>query len=316
MSSYLTSETLIDSVKRKAHIPESQVTFSDDDFLAFANEEILLGLVPSIIKMHEEFYVYPKIIPLVSNQSDYEIPDRAIGTKIRTMFYRDTSTNLRELARINPDDEAFYQNVSNLNAPNVFFLENNSIKLIPRISSSPGGSLVVKILQRPNQLVLVDRIATIQSIDTNTGDIVVDSVPSVFSTSSLYDFLETSRGHVCRAIDVAIVTINSTTKTLNFAPSSIPSTLLVGDQIALAGECNIPQMPDDLHSVLAQRVVCRCLEAQKDLEGLQAANAKLQEMEMSLGILIDNRTEGQPQKVNNLRGALRAGKFRHRRSTY
>lgn len=316
MSSYLTTDTLIESVKRRAHIPESQVTFQDEDFLAFANEEMMIGLVPAIMKMHEEFYVFPVNVSLVASQSNYGIPDRAVGSKLRAAFFRDSSSNVQELARIDPSDLAFYQQNSSSFYPKAFYLENNDLILVPDVSPSPTGVLILKIFLRPNQLVAASRIATIESIDTSTGDIIVDSVPSVFTTAATYDFIEVNRGHKCKAIDTAVVTINSTLRTITFAPADLPSSLNVGDQIALAGETMIPQMPDDLHSILAQRVACRCLEAQKDLEGLQAANAKLQEMETNLGMLIDNRTEGQPKKVNNLRGVLRFGKFRRGRRGY
>lgn len=314
--SYLTSDTLIESVKRRSAIPESQVTFEDDDILAFANEEMQIGLVPCVLKMHEEYLVYTQNVPLESNKSGYDIPDRAIGSRVRSLFYEDNATNLREMARINPDDVVFYQNRSSINYPRVFYVENNSIILVPGVADSPTGTLVFKYFMRPNQLVDPNRVATITSIDTVTGDIGVDFVPDVLSTMTACDFLQTKGGHKTLDIDITPTSINSTTNVITFTADDLPDSLAVGDLIALAGETIIPQMPDELHSVLAQRVACRCLAAQKDLEGLAEANAKLQEMEVNLGILVDNRTEGQPMKVNNLRGPLRMGKFRRKRSTW
>lgn len=316
MSSYLTSATLIESVKRRSHMPESQVTFLDDDLLAFANEEMQIGLVPCVMKMHEEFLVYPQLVPLIANVSNYPIPSRAIGSKVREVFYLDQATNLREMARILPENLAFFQNSSSLDYPRAFYLENNDIVLVPKVTQSPMGQLLFKYYMRPNQLVSADRISTVVSIDTVNGDITVDQVPSIFNTSEVFDILQTGAAHKTLSIDLTPTSINGTTKVISFDPANLPRTLAIGDMIALAGETMIPQVPDELHSVLAQRVACRCFEAQKDLDGLQAANMKLQEMEVNLGILIDNRTEGQPQKVNNLRGALRMGKFRRRRSTW
>jgi hypothetical protein len=316
MASYLTSDTLIDSVVRRAHLPESQITFTDEDFLAFANEEMQIGLIPAVMKMHEEFLVYSETVPLVANQDNYEIPSRAIGNKTRDIFYQDPATNLQELARINPDDLVYFQNSSNINYPRCFYVQNNDIILIPGVGATPQGSLIFNYFMRPNQLVAEERIATISNINLNTGEITVDAVPSVITDLTPCDFLQTKAGHKTLGIDKTPTNIVSLTNTITFDVDDIPSNLQVGDMIALAGETIIPQVPDELHSVLAQRIACRCLEAQKDTEGLQAANAKLQEMETNLGILIDNRTEGHPQKVNNLRGPLRQGKFRRRRSTW
>lgn len=331
MSSYLDSTDLIASIVRRAHIPESQVTFQDDDFLAFANEEMKIGLMPSIMKMHQEFFVYPFLIPMASNQSYYEIPDRAIGTKVRAVFYQDAGQNLQEMARVNPEDLAFYQNRSSINYPRAFYVENNFLVMVPIISDQPQGNLIVKIFVRPNELVTMDQVSTVTAIDTATNTVTVDQIPSTFSTSETFDIIQKSGGHRFKAIGIPALTINATTKQITFPASpvlqatsnlplplnvGIPPDLVIGDIICLADQTGIPQMPDELHPLLAQRVACRCFEAQKDTEGLQNANAKLQEMEINLGMLIDNRTEGQPQKINNLRSALRSGKFRRRRSTY
>lgn len=64
---WMTSKSLIASVKRKIAIPASQSTFTDSDILAFANEEVMIAQVPSILKFHEEYFVYKVETPLVSN---------------------------------------------------------------------------------------------------------------------------------------------------------------------------------------------------------------------------------------------------------
>lgn len=324
MSSYLDSTDLIASVVRRAHIPESQVTFQDSDILAFANEEMQIGLVPSILQVHEEFLTKKYFIPLTAYQSTYEIPGRPIGNKLRNLFYIDNSGNFKEMARILPENLVFYQLRSAINYPNTFYLEDNNIVLVPEISSGPPGKLVATIFERPNQLVTEDQVSTVTNIDLITGIISVDQLPSTFSANDEYDFLQLGGAHKCYEIDVTPLSINTIQNTMTFLPSDIPqntkyngtSILKVGDMICLAGQCYIPQVPDELHPILAQRVACRIMEAQGDQAGLQAANQKLQEMEIKTGILIDNRTEGNPQKVNNLRGSLREAKIRRRRNIY
>jgi hypothetical protein len=324
MSSWLDSTDLIASVVRRAHIPESQVTFQDDDILAFANEEMKIGLAPSVMQLHEEFFTQKYFIPLTPYQSAYQIPGRPIGQKLRNLFYIDNSGNFKEMARILPENLVFYQLRSAINYPNTFYLENNNIILVPEISSGPPGKLVATIFQRPSDLVTSDQVATVQNINLTTGVITVDQIPSTFTLTSQYDFLQLGAGHKCYEINVTPLSINTVQNTMTFTPSQIPQNtqyngtniLQVGDMICLAGQCFIPQLPDELHPVLAQRTACRILEAQGDLQALAAANTKLQEMEVKTGILIDNRTEGNPQKINNLRGSLREAKIRRRRNIY
>ncbi len=327
---------MVESVVRRTHIPISQNTFTEDDILAFANEETMVGLVPSIMRLHEEFYVYPFSLPLITNQSYYEIPDRAIGAKVRTCFYQDESQNIQEMTRILPEDIAWWQNRSSVNYPRAFYVENDYLVMVPLINDSPFGQLIVKIFVRPNQLVDTANVCTVTGVNTSTGVVTVSDIPTGFTLAAnglptLYDFVQTNKAHRLKGFDVPVISINTTLNTITFAPAGmlqpaanlpipynigVPPDLQVGDIVALAGQTNIPQAPDELHPILAQRIACRCLEAQKDTEGLQSAMNKLTEMELALGILIDNRTEGQPQKINNLRSALRYGKFRRRRSTY
>jgi hypothetical protein len=122
--------------------------------------------------------------------------------------------------------------------------------------------------------------------------------------------LESNGGLRLLIKDVLPTAINRGTNTLTFATSDIPSLLSAGDHIAFSGECIVPQIPEDLHSILAQRVAARCVEAMGDNAGLQAANAKISEMELKMGNLIDNRSESDPQKITNFNGLLRGGKRR------
>ena len=158
---WLTSQGIIESVKRKIALPTDQVTFSDDDILRFANEEMFISQVPSVLIYHEEYFVTTVDVPLVSGISRYPIPDRAIGMKLRDLFYKDVSGNLLEMTRIDPEDKSFFQaGVGGVPMLHKFYLENNDVVLVPEISTStPTGSLNFIFFLRPNQLVADSRAA-------------------------------------------------------------------------------------------------------------------------------------------------------------
>lgn len=157
---WYTSQDLINSVKRKIAVPINQRTFSEDDILAFANEELLISQVPDILSYHEEYFVYSEDIPLVADQTRYPIPERAIGQKLRDIFYVDSNGSLYEMARINADDKAYYQRDSALsNISQKYYLEGNDIVLAPKNISAPTGYLRLSYFLRPNQLVLDERAA-------------------------------------------------------------------------------------------------------------------------------------------------------------
>lgn len=309
---YLTSTTLIESIKRRASIPISQNTFTDEDLLAIANEEIFIGLVPSILQVHEEYFVTSENIDIVSNKANYPIPSRAIGNRLRQISYRDTSGNVYEMTRIQPELRYDDQHNQVTNAVYRFMVKNNEAVLIPSPSVQTVGGLEMSFFIRPNVMVTEDRVGIITDIDRNTGIVTLEDFPKAFAASNLYDFIRIPSPHRIITYDVAIVTLDPVTKTVTFDIADIPEDVNVGDSVMLAGETFVPNVPTDLHVVLAQRVATRCLEAMGDTQGLANANTKLQEMEFKTAEIIDNRVEGSPQKIVNRNNILRMGKIGRR----
>lgn len=315
MASYLTSSTLIDEAKRLALIPATQSTFQDSDFLAFANQELRIALLPTIMQYHQEYLVVDSDpISIVANTDNYAIPYRAVGGKFREVFYKDTNGNLRAMTRISPDDRPYYQQSNFQNRFVYFYIQGNDVVLMPEVGENPTGFLVFSYFLRPNELVSEDRVAIIQSISVGASTTVftVDAVPENMTSSSVVDLLQTRPGHKTLKFDVTPTAVDSSMSTITLDNDDVPASLIVGDYIAFAGESIIPQIPSDLHDVLAQRVAARCLQALGDQASLANANTRIGEMEQKTGTLVDNRSEGQAIKLTNLRGTLRSAKIRKR----
>lgn len=318
MAQFFTSDELIKNVKRRAMIPTSQSTFQNEDFLGFANDEMSMGLVPTILRHHEDYYLVTDRIPLESNKSEYTIPYRAIGNKLREISYEDNSGNVHEMTRIEIQDVPSYNGSYTGDVANAFYIRHNKIVIVPSITTNVRGSLLMSYFFRPNELVTEDRVAKITNINRATGDITVDSIPvdssdnSLFSTTTKLDFITVKPPFPTLNFDITPSSINTTTNTISFTTTDIPDDLEVGDHINLACETIIPQIPADMHMQLSVRVAARCLEALGDTQGLSAANAKLAELENNAGSIIDNRVEGAPRKVVNRHGPLRDGLFRRR----
>lgn len=500
---YLTSQDLLDSIKRRISFPQNQATFTDNDILAMANEEMMISQVPSVLEYHEEYFVYRVDVPLLYNVSRYTIPDRAIGMRLLDVAFCDNSNNLYEMTRVDSGDKAYFQYSGSQNQTlDKFYIENNEIVLASPVTGSPTGSLAFFIFLRPNQLVVNNRAATVQSfskdilfnnvnlasgdtvfitlksnsqapaqttltavtttvstatigpittissslphgidigqmftvyVSENTGstpsingtwlatstgansftipvatsvvtftgniaigkqfsigstsnitaqnfsstvnatftnvsssnlklntsrltysDItltasVVTAVPNgifkddtillinfdqlpttwqdpdtgiisaLYSPNALVDVLQTKPGHKTYNYDVTLVNIQGSTGVFNFSdfqklqsigqnvgPAVIP--VIVGDYICLQNEAIIPQIPPDMHSMLAERTSQRILIALGDAQGAQISAQKIQQMETQQGVLIDNRVDNAPRKVFNRHSILRYGK--------
>lgn len=410
---WMTSNDIIEAVKRKIAFPVSQNTFSEEDILRFANEEMFISQVPSVLQYHEEYFVYRVQTPLVSNISRYPIPDRAIGMRLRDLMWSDSSGNFFEMTRIGADDKAFFQrNIGANQAIHKFYLENNDVVLTPSVIGGPTGNLNFFIFLRPNQLVANSRARTILSFSQDitvanngaivAGDVItittgtqsvqpiatdipvvagVDAaataaaivsavtsaaidgvsasasgatvtitfddittsfvalnetalsvstqvgfnfgteVASLYSVGSKIDFLQTKPGHKTYVFDVRVkAVINPSvgvyclkvnrsdllielSNGYGFVPQI--ANILTGDYVCLAGESIIPQIPPDLHNMLAEKTAARILASLGDQAGLAMANEKIKEMEYRQGSLLDDRVEGAPQKITARHSILR-----------
>lgn len=307
MGIYYNSETLIDSVKRRINIPTNQNTFSDQDILAFADEELMLCIVPAIMTLHEDYLLFSDDIPLVANQPEYRIPYRAVGNKLYDLQFIDVNNNILPMSRTTIAEETAYNGAFTTNLVYAYAVKNNRVHLLPTFNTAASGDLRFVYYIRPSALVKSTEIGVITNIDRTTGIVTVNSVPTAFSTDKKVDFYEFDSPHTIMKIDITPTSVNPAGNNITFNLTDIPNELSVGDHIALAEQCSIPQIPSDLHVFLAQKTAERILESQGDLEGLKMAQAKSAEMEMRAGTIIDNRVEESPPKLVNRYGILRSG---------
>ena len=294
----LTTTALLKSIKRRAMIPDNQSTFSDQDLIDLMNEEMMIGLVPSVLQMKDEYFLFKEIVSLVNNKSNYPVPERSLGSKLREVCFRDLQGNEYEMTQIAVDDRYDYlANVVEFSSFRRFYMSGSDLVLFPNVGPNVTGYLSFYYYMRPNSLVKDNEVATITAMDKVNGTITVSSIPSAFNTSLKFDMIRAKSPHNILSIDVDFTNINSTTKIITLAAADIPYDLEVGDFLAIAGQTCVPNVPTELHMILAHRAAQRVLEAIGDTQGLANAAAKLQEMEQKTGILVDNRVEGAPRKI-------------------
>lgn len=296
---YMDSDELLASIKLRAAVPLAQISFEDSDLLNFASEEIDLKVVPSVLAVREEFYVTTETIPLVSGQSNYTIPYRAIGGKVRFVYLQSSDGTVKPLAQIPMEHIPQYQASSFAYQNAGFYLQSDELILLPPVTGQTTGSLVIKYYMKPNKVVESSRGGTITAIDTGAGVITLDAVPSNISAGTEIDLIQSKSNHKTKGYDIPVLAANTTTKMITIDPADIPDDLAVGDVMCSAGESTIPQVPSELQVMVAQAVACRVLEAIGDTQGLVNATAKLQDMEAKLLNVIDSRVEAPGKKIVN-----------------
>lgn len=282
--SYTTAD-LISAIKAIGSIPTNQNLFQTADFLRFANHELQINLVPMVMSTREEYFVADKDYDVTSDQASYAIPPRAIAQRLRDVQLIDSSDNVSSLAQLNPSE------VSSLsNGDAGFYLKAGNVVISPTPSATVDTLRLVHF-RRPNALVETSDCGQITDI---TGlQVTVDAAPSTFAIDVEIDFIKDNPGFECVEIDQPIASLAGNVLTF----TTVPTDLAVGDWVALAGESPIPQIPAELHPILAQMVAIRCMAAQ----GKTTKDAKetLDEMKHAALTILSPRVEGENKKIRN-----------------
>lgn len=291
---YTTTDLLAD-VRRSGMLPTNTSTgTANADLLAHANKELQGRVVPLVLSTREEFYVRSSSSSLVADRSSYRIPSRAIGGKLRDVELVLSDGTVRNLPRIPPEDAPAFGSAK-ATYPSAFYMERDAVVLVPTPSTSAAATLRMKYFGRPGTLVATGY--TISAIDSAQNKVTVTNGAGIFSTFSVVDIISASSAFDCLAIDQTPLTavISGVDVVLGF--SSLPTGLALGDYVANATESALPQIPAELHGYLAQRTLCRVLQALGDTEALRAAEADAEQMRKDALLLLSNRVEGEPKKV-------------------
>lgn len=290
-------DSLLPTLRLLPLMPSVQALFSDADLLTIMTFEMNSKIMPLIDNQSEEYGVYIADLPYSTTQTVYTIPSRALAGKLRAVSFLDPVNNEVRIPRLRVEDI-----MSNVNATGLainpalwgFYLQNN--KVVTYLSSVNGGSssfksLRLRYIRQPSQLVLSTACGEVVSISGNA--VVVDNIPSTFTTSVKYDLISNSPQMFDSLLDDAVVTgINTGTDTITFAAGTVPSTLQVGDWICLAGQSPIPQIPyNPGFQLLLQLSAAKCLEIHGDVQGFNVAMSQASDMKNYLISVLTPRVD-------------------------
>lgn len=312
MSNAFTSTELLASLKRRGVIPSSASTFSASDFFKVVDEEIQTYIVPLLMEVREEYLVYSEDIDVTTGTNEYYIPERAIAGKLRDVTFDDGSGTFKSLSRIEPE-----QANASLVGTSCYYLQGNQIVFPGTVGT---GTMRVSYYRRPNRIVATDAVGQVDAIDTDLARITFTATPpSTFVTDPtdppLYDFIKGKPGFDTIAQDLYPLNISGGYGyfSLELAGTEyLPSDLAVGDYVCLAQESPIPQIPVELHPLLAERVTATILHALGDAKA-DTAYRVANEMEARLLKVLSPRTEGSSRYVSNKYGVGRNRGFGYRR---
>jgi len=294
MAADYTTAGLVAAIKRRGSIPTNQQLFSNDDFIALANDELQSSIVPMLMAVREDYFITSRDVAAVSSQGSpaiIPIPSDAVGQKLTAVSWVDGSGNLTNIPRLTMEEVS--GNFMDYTQASGFYVKGNNIVLFPNLNNGTG-TVRLSYVKRPLHLVPITQAGKIRSINPNTNEVTLTNLPSAWVTGDLVNVVSHLQPFDTVASSVVINGISS--------PTIVVSDLTgieVGMWVALDGSSPIPQIPVEAHITLAQATTVKCLEALGDREGMQAAEAKLKQNKEDLLTMITPRVDASPKKVTN-----------------
>jgi hypothetical protein len=289
---YDTTGALLPGIKSRAFVPTSQSTFNTTDICRIATEEMHSALVPLLLGVREEFFVTTQDTSLVAGQASYSIPTRALGADLRDVQLYFTDGSTQRLARLEPEQLTGLS--PNPGRPVGYILQGNSVVLYPTPATGTTDKLRLTYHQRPNALVPTANAAVVASV-TSTTVTAVSSLPGTFGASGTFDIINAKPPFDCRGVDLS-ATIVGQVLTIS---AGVPSGVVAGDYICLAGESPVPQLPVELHPLLQCRTAATMLQAVGDTEGASQLRKEIEEKRHNALVMIANRVKGATRKMAN-----------------
>lgn len=296
-----TATDLLTSIRRRAGIPAASGVFSDAELLTLASEELRSYIVPFVLREREDYWLYTHDQTLTAETS-WRIPPRAIGGKLRDVSLVLADGREWNLARLNPADLD--------TADAGFYLDGMGVRLFtrPGVSvASLGTTLRMWYYLRPSTL-----------IGATGANTVVSAVDPVTYTVTLVDYTTLSSAFAVDFVSPyapwftvyadATPTVPLAGNTLQFTAQTYPTGVKAGDLVFLPDTSQYPQLPLELHDLLAQRCAVSVLESKQMSEKAGAAKDVLADIQGAALVVIQPRVDSKPPVVVR-RGSLHRVRF-------
>jgi hypothetical protein len=304
-----TTDALVASIQRRILLPDAQNLYSPDDLIAMASEELSSTIEPLVHSVQQEYWVVKIDVPLIVNQTNYTLPLRGIVNGLRLVTLLDNGGNEIEFPLLRPENTASTYNwLSPYSTSTLygFYLEDDHLVTFPQqVVNNPVMSYRFRYERQPNQLCSTMNAGQITAIVGNV--VTVDNIPSDWTSSLVFDIIKGTPAFVSKGDDLVVTNVNIGSLQITF--SALPSTVVVGDWVAVAGTSPIAQIPIQLMPYLAQATAHQALAGMTDSAAWQESKDRLALMKEDLLKMLQPRDMGNVQTIINRGGLFDSGQF-------
>lgn len=287
---YDTTGHLLVSVSRRTFVPQSGAALSAADILRVMTEELRSSVVPLLLRVAEEFYVQESDTALVAGTAEYAIPSRAGGLELRDVQVLAASGESRSLAWVDPEEMVGRRLLAG--PPSRFCLKAESVVVHPTPSAA-GETLRLSYHRWPSHLVPTVEAGAVTTTAGNVANL--GSVPGTFTTSTPLDVVQGRPPFKILGADLLPSAVGGSSVTF----SSLPTGIVAGDYVCLAGESPVAQVPHALYPLLVERTVGTILRSKGDLKRYAASAKESERLERLAVETLGKRVVGEARRVPN-----------------
>jgi hypothetical protein len=273
---------LVNQVTLKGSLPEGR--FEDQEILDLAYDALLSEIVPMVLEAREEYFITFKDFAITANQSAYPIPSRALNGVLREAKLINGTTVIN-LTRKEIEDIRS----TATGTPTSFYLSGNDVCLYPTPANTQF-TLRLYYFIRPSRLVTSAECAQITDISGNT---VTVTIPTGWSNTNTFDLVRGRAHFDTFATDLTATSVADGTITFS---ANVPSTLVIGDYVALTEETCFPFLPPEGHVALIQSTVTSALESIGDPAAATSAQ-KSEMLKSKFQSVLETRVQGEPKRL-------------------
>lgn len=298
MAEDFSTSALLDQTKTRGFIPVGS-GLSSVDLLAVLTQQ-LRNYIPAFLKDLREEYLIAKLSIVVTGAT-IPVPARAVGSALRTVKWTCSDGSLRQLPRTEPERIDDYASTSN--EPQAYYFEGGNLILVPAVTS---GTVQVAYQQRPGKLVLPSSCCRVSVVGGST--VTVEARPNAFASTAAaaVDVVSGSPNFEAYALNVSGANWTTPTSLVLTLTAAQLAKAAVGDYVCLATETCIPQLPPELHDLLAQAAAAQ-IAADTGSKRKGAIDDALTKLEKQLRTTLSPRTDGSTRAIVNRSSIGRRG---------
>lgn len=302
-------ESLVREIRAVAGLGTNEVQgYTKAELLAHAASVLRSRLLPMLVKTREEYCVQRVRIPIVPGQLEYRIPARAMGDRIRAIWWVDAQARRRKINLISPQDLHLYQ-------PSVGPIQGLYLTAthLVTVGQAPDGSLEIWFPFRIGDLVLQTDARQIASLVPAAKTITfATAAPTSWAAATRLDVHSVLGGHDIKMYAEPIVSLDGPRTTLTLTNAIDGSTfgnypLEIGDWVCLERQSALVGVPEELIPALARGVALRIAEGDHDADAMQHHQAELAQDLESAASLVRNRVQMKAISIKGRRSCLFGG---------